>query len=257
MNMVNEKVGSYLIGAIFIAVIAIFFLVAPVGQDLGYHNFSDGNGFSYLPNTLNVLSNIPFFLVGLTGLVAMNRGGKQSLKLIDNNRLPYFFLFAGAVLVGVGSSYYHLIPNNETLVWDRIPMTIAFMGLYSVIISEFISVRLGKLAIIPLIVIGICSVLYWWFTEIDGVGDLRFYAVIQFFPVLTIPIILIFFRSKFDYVRGYWVLIATYVGAKIFETLDHQIHNLLIIISGHSIKHVLPAIGLYYLVASYKKRTAI
>ena len=30
------------------------------------------------------------------------------------------------LLTAVGSSYYHLAPDNERLFWDRLPMTIAF-----------------------------------------------------------------------------------------------------------------------------------
>jgi hypothetical protein len=256
MKIVNEKNGARLIGSIFIVVIAIFFLVDPVSQSLDYHIFSDAKGLSYLPNTLNVLSNVPFILVGIIGLIAMYKQGKRPLNILIVNKLSYLFLFLGSVLVGLGSGYYHISPSNEALVWDRIPMTIAFMGLYSIIISEFVSEKVGKLSLIPLVVIGISSVLYWRFTEIGGAGDLRFYAVVQFFPILTIPIMLIFFRPKFDHTIGYWVLISSYVGAKVFETFDYQIHGVLQVISGHSIKHVLPALGLYYLIVIYQKRVS-
>ena len=118
----------------------------------------------------------------------MYKLGKQPLNILSNNKHSYLFLFLGSILVGLGSGYYHISPNNETLVWDRIPMTVAFMALYSIIISEFVSVKAGRLLLFPLIIIGVCSVIYWQFTEVSGAGDLRFYAVVQFFPILTIPI---------------------------------------------------------------------
>ena len=252
----KQNIGIGLIITVFIAVISSFIFVDPISQNLSYHNFSDSEGFRYLPNTLNVISNIPFICVGAIGLAALFNRNKSTLNILTGNKLSYIFLFAGSVLVGFGSGYYHLNPTNESLVWDRIPMTIAFMALYSIILSEFVSPKIGKLSLIPLLVIGVFSVLYWWFSERYGVGDLRLYAVVQFFPVITIPIILLCFNPKYSHCIGYWVLILTYIGAKLFETFDYQIHNFLGVISGHSIKHVLPALGLYYLIVTYKKRVA-
>ncbi len=256
MTMRNKKTGNALIAIAFISVIVLFFVLDPIAQDLNYHNFSDRSTLLSLPNALNVLSNLPFLFVGAVGLIALRQGGKNALTIVEPLKSSYFFLFLGAALVGFGSSYYHWNPNNETLVWDRIPMTIAFMGLYSIIIAEFISEKLGKALLAPLLIVGISSVLYWSYTESQGAGDLRFYAVVQFFPMLTIPVMLIFFKSKFDNVRGYWLLMLTYLGAKLFERFDHQIHSFLGLMSGHSIKHILPAIGLYILIKAYKNRSA-
>ena len=38
----------------------------------------------------------------------------------------------------------------------------------------------------PLLLAGLGSVVYWHWTELRGVGDLRPYAAVQFFPILTI-----------------------------------------------------------------------
>jgi hypothetical protein len=37
-------------------------------------------------------------------------------------------LFAGVTLSSLGSSYFHLAPDNARLMWDRLPMTIAFIS---------------------------------------------------------------------------------------------------------------------------------
>ncbi len=257
IKIINEKNGTIIILSISIAVLIAFFMFDPIGQDNEYHNFSDTMSGMFIPNMLNVLSNIPFLMVGVLGLVALKAEGRGALKILNANYYAYLALFLGAALVGIGSGYYHLWPSNETLVWDRIPMTIAFMGLFSVIISEFISIKLGRICLIPFLCIGLASVLYWRFTEIWGEGDLRYYAVVQFFPILTIPVMLVFFKSNYSCRSGYWVLLATYVAAKLFETFDSQVHGFLGVISGHSIKHILPAMGLYYLIKVYRKREGV
>lgn len=253
-DSVKTKVGIILMVLAFVTVVIVMLLNDPISQDLSYHEFSDTSTFVLLPNTLNVISNIPFIIVGFLGLLSLLGISQSPLHILHTNKYSYFALFTGLILVGFGSGYYHLNPNNETLVWDRIPMTIAFMGLYAIIISEYISEKLGKLLLVPLLVAGICSVLYWWFSEMNGAGDLRYYAMVQFFPILTIPIILLSFNGKYSHASGYWVLILAYVGAKVFETFDYQIHQLIGGISGHSIKHVLPAFGVYYLITTYRKR---
>jgi len=246
----KERLGIGLIALVGIAVLMALGLYGPIPQDPDYHQFSDTATFFSIPNTLNVVSNLPFLLVGLFCFLAMLKDEKD--YLIDRaNRLAYLVLFLGTAMVGLGSAYYHLSPDNETLVWDRLPMTVAFMALYAIIIAEFISSAIGKRALWPLLAVGVFSVLYWVYTESQDAGDLRLYAWVQFFPVLTIPIILLTFKPEFSGVRGYWVLIACYALAKLFEHFDAEIHDLLVIVSGHSIKHILPVIGLAYLYKTY------
>jgi hypothetical protein len=50
-------------------------------------------------------------------------------SVIDGTRKAWLLLFAGVSLVSLGSAYCHWNPNDQTLVWDRVPMTIGFMGL--------------------------------------------------------------------------------------------------------------------------------
>ncbi len=254
MKSKREKYGFILIVLAGVFTLLAFLFSERVPQDIRYHGFSDTETYICIPNALNVLSNIPFLAVGILGLLSFFRNRSHSPNIVESNILAYFVLFLGTALVGVGSSYYHLWPSNETLVWDRLPMTFAFMGLYSIIVSEFISETKGKLLLLPLLCAGVFSVLYWWYTESRGVGDLRYYAVVQFFPILTIPVILLFFKSKYCSVSGYWVLLGTYVAAKLFEHFDAQIHEVLLVVSGHSIKHILPALGLFILLNKYKAK---
>jgi hypothetical protein len=42
--------------------------------------------------------------------------------------------------VALGSGYYHWRPSNSRLVWDRLPMTVGFMSLIAVVVSETVQV---------------------------------------------------------------------------------------------------------------------
>jgi len=230
------------------------FSLNPIPQALTYHHFSDQQAWLLIPNGLNVLSNIPFLVVGVWGILALHKD--SALKIIAQHKLAYYALFLGSGLVAFGSGYYHLWPDNQTLVWDRLPMTIAFMALLSIVITEFMSVSYGRMLFFPLIIIGLASVIYWYITEQNGVGDLRPYIAVQFFPMLAMPVIILCGKPRFTQVSGYWLLFLAYVIAKLLEHFDAPIHHFLGVISGHSLKHVSAAIGLYYLLRSYKTRDA-
>ena len=164
------------------------------------------------------------------------------------NPIPaYYLFFIGLILTGFGSGYYHLSPTNETLVWDRLPMAIAFMSLFSFFIYEHISERLGTWLLWPLLALGVFSVWYWIYTENQGVGDLRLYALVQFLPVLLIPLIIILFPSQRYEHKYLWYLIGFYVLAKIAEHYDDAIMEM-ISISGHTLKHIFASLtGIAYL----------
>lgn len=134
-------------------------------------------------------------------------------------------------------------------------MTIAFMAMFAIIIAEFISIQVGKALLWPLLITGVASVFYWHITELQDLGDLRFYAVIQFYPMLVMPIILLCFKSRFDHLNAYWILFASYALAKVFEHFDQAFYSILgFAMSGHSIKHIVAALGLYVLLLAYQQR---
>jgi hypothetical protein len=248
----RNRAGFVLIIATAVLAIIAVLTQDPRPQDVTYHLFADTRNIWAVPNFWNVVSNVPFAVVGVLGLYKLKSPAK--LKIIDNTNIAYGLLFFGTLAVGCGSGYYHLSPDNQTLVWDRLPMTVAFMALFSIIISEFISVRAGKALLAPLILAGVLSIVYWHFTESAGEGDLRFYALVQFYPMLVMPIIFVCFRCRFTHVEAYWWLLLTYLVAKLFEHFDAEFLDLLGVISGHSLKHVMAALGMYVLLVFYVRR---
>ena len=171
--------------------------------------------------------------------------------------------FIGVSLVAFGSAYYHYIPNNLTLVWDRIPMTIAFMALYSLVVSAFVKQESGVKLLPWLISAGVLSVIYWWLTESIGRGDLRFYALVQFLPLLLMIFIMMLFSAEGVKKWPLTAMFIWYALAKILEAFDQEVFNSLTLISGHTLKHLVSAIGglfvLFWLwkICCYKEQQSI
>lgn len=222
------------------AIIAVFMFVAPIPQDLAYHNFSDTRMLFGIDNFWNVSSNLPFLLVGVAGLYYIHR--HRDAVCVSGLETAYRVFFIGILLTAFGSGYYHLAPGNDALVWDRLPMTIGFAGLFSIIVGEFVSVQTARRLLLPLLVVGLASVEYWAWTEARGAGDLRPYAIVQFLPMLLIPVILLSYRPVTGTARYFWWMFAFYFAAKLFEQFDAAIFAVGHLISGHSLKHIAAAL---------------
>jgi len=227
--------------AIIVAAIIAIFNIDPIAQDPAYHNFADQRRLFNIANFFNVLSNVPFVIIGVMGigLVASHKatGGLAELQAM------YLTFFIGVLLTGFGSAYYHYQPDNQTLLWDRLPMTIAFMALFSAIVGEYISTRLAWKLFFPLLILGIISVVYWHVTELNGHGDLRAYVLVQFLPILLIPLILWLFESKLDNDKYIWAIVGVYTVSKLMELFDARLYGIVGSVSGHSLKHLTAAFG--------------
>jgi len=231
---------TLLLLGVALAVFVVVALLDPIPQDPAYFCFADGRSIAGISNFMNVLSNLPFLFVGMLGLRAVL---VNSETVTPATKLAWLIFFFGIALTAFGSGYFHLRPDNDSLIWDRLPMTIGFMSLVSIIISEYFSPALGKKSLFPLLLVGIGSVTYWAYTESLGAGDLRAYAVVQFLPMLGIPLIIALYKSRSDLGRYVWWMIGFYLAAKVAEYYDPQIYALGEVLSGHSIKHLVAALA--------------
>jgi hypothetical protein len=249
--MTHTQKTTLLISIIVVALVSVLFVPA-IPQDINYHQFADQRRILGTPNLFNVISNIPFMIVGYLGIQLLLKN--QTICICQDIYWAYRVFFIGVFFVGLGSGYYHLFPNNKTLIFDRLPMTVAFMAFFTIIVSEFISVPVGKLLFIPLLLLGMFSVWYWYFTEQQGAGDLRLYGLVQFVPLLLTPLIIWLFLSSFSHSHLLWYFFAAYVLAKVFEASDGIIYQYLFQISGHSIKHIIASMGCYIFYIHLKQR---
>jgi hypothetical protein len=241
-----------MIAAIVVIAIIGVFIMEPIAQDPSYHNFADQRSMINIPNFFDVISNLSFVIVGVMG-IRLIRSGRATGGLPELQTI-YMTFFTGVFLTGLGSAYYHFHPDNQTLLWDRLPMTIAFMALFSAIIGETISSRMALRLFIPLLATGIASVVYWHISELNGSGDLRAYVLVQFLPILLIPLILLLFDSRLNGKKYIWGVIGAYAVSKVMELFDAPIYSVLNVLSGHSLKHLIAAFATFIFYQALKNR---
>ena len=222
------------------ASLAALLRLPPILQDQDYHQFADVRALFGIPNVWNVISNIPFIVIGAAGLAHY----RDSTATV--------FIFFGIFLTGFGSSYYHWSPNDDTLFWDRLPMVLAFMAILANAVEERLNARAGVILLWPLLAIGVFSLLLWRWN-----GDLRLYGWVQFFPVLALPVMFLLLPPK-DTGTHYWIVAAAiYALAKVLEHFDSAIYSIGHFVSGHTLKHLAAAAACFAILRYFQTRQPI
>lgn len=231
---------TLLLAGIASAILLAAASVTPIHQPLDYHAFHDGRALLGIPNVLNVVSNLPFLIIGLLGLQWLQT---KPAALAPELRAPYTVVFAGLAATAVGSAYYHWAPDNHTLVWDRLPIAVSFMALFTAILAERVTIKAASRLLWPLAMFGALSVAYWHLVD-----DLRPYLIAQFLPVLLMPLILWLYPAHYSRGPDFLVSIGFYALAKALETVDGPLYaELGQLVSGHTLKHLAAAGGAWWI----------
>ena len=228
--------GTLALAALTVISIAAALWLPALPQPLGYHDFADHRAWFGIANFLDVASNLAFALAGAAGLVVALRARTRFELPIE--RLPYAIFFSGMLLTAGGSAFYHLAPDNARLFWDRLPMTIAFTSLLAAQVSDRISVRAGLALLVPMLIVGAGSVVYWRVTENAGAGNVVPYAVLQAYAGLALALLVWLLPSRYTRGGDVWWVLAGYAVAKVGEQFDRQMLELGHVVSGHTLKHV-------------------
>jgi hypothetical protein len=253
---ITRRTRLWVVAGLTLAVAVAILTRPPIPQSQSYNDFADQRTLLGIPNLLNAISNVPFLLVGILGLAFLWRRRASGDAFVEpSEKWPYVFFFAGAALTCFGSTYYHLKPNDDRLMWDRLPMTLSFMAFFAATIAERIDAKAGVRLLLPMVIVGVGSVLYWHLSELRTTGgDLRWYVEVQYYPMLAIPIIAFLFPSRYTHSTCIFGVLGLYVVSKVFELLDTSTFALGQIVSGHTLKHLAAAAAIYLVLWTLQKR---
>lgn len=219
-------------------------LLPALAQWQSYHDFADQRTLLGVPHALNVLSNLPFLVVGGLGLLHLVRGGIERAVA-----LPYGLFFTGALLTAFGSAWYHLEPSDATLVWDRLPIALGFAGLVAATLVDRAPRRAAPFSAL-FAGVALATVLGW-----SWGGNLLPYVVMQASFVAAALFATARVASTFTHARWLYGAALLYGAAIACEKFDKPIDAWLDgVVSGHTLKHLLAALALYVVYAMLRRR---
>lgn len=224
----------------------------PIAQPAGYHDFADQTIAFGIPHAADVLSNLGFALIAVWGWIGLAPAKRH--PDMRSGWAGYGLFLIGLFLTALGSSWYHLAPDNASLVWDRLPIALACGGLLAGVWSDVQRKESRDLAA-WLALAAIASVGWWYFTELSGQGDLRAYLLLQALPILLIPLWQWTYKLPGADRLAFGAALALYVIAKFAELGDHEIAATLGAVTGHTLKHLLATGAAALIVARLVRRT--
>lgn len=222
------------------ALLVVDHFSAPLPQDPAYHAFADSRALFGIANFADVVSNLAILIPAMIGLIQVQARDAQACFGSAFERAFATLFFLALVTIGFGSSWYHLAPDNDRLLLDRLPIALAFTSLIAWLIAERSWLRKpAALALLPWIALGPACVLWWYIGETAGAGDLRPYLVLYAFAFL-VPPLLMRMPSQYNRRSDYWAAYLAFVLGMLCDRFDHEIFELLGgMLSGHTLKHLL------------------
>lgn len=241
-----DQVPLLLLPCYVLALVIAFIVLPALPQDPAYHRFAEDRHWLGIPNFPDVASNLAILLPAVAGLILVNRCApvRGSFRTSFERALATT-CFAALVLTAIGSTWYHLAPDNTRLFWDRLPLGLAFTTLPALLIAERLALsRWGRLMILLWVLAGPTAVVWWYLGELGGRGDLRPYFMLHAFLFLLSPALLAL-RSPYTRSALYAVAYVVFMLAMAGDRLDQAIFDFTRgLVSGHTLKHLLTGLAI-------------
>jgi len=221
-------------------------LMHPVINGPTFHQYADVRPWFGIPNAGDVLSNLPFVVIGIAGLLAAR-------KVVGISRGLVALFFAGVLGIGLGSGAYHAFPFDATLAFDWLPIVLALAWLSALLLADRVDPLAGKVAALVLPLAAAASIGWWWLGGgTTAGGDMRWYAFIQLLFVVLVPVILMLYpRGRLD--RTNLLLgVGCFVAARLVHSADETVLQITGV-SGHTFKHLVAALAAYFVLRAVRR----
>lgn len=223
-----------------------------VPQAARYHDFADQRVMAGLHNAMDVLSNLPFLIIGLLGYwLAVWRA--PGVVKASGARLWLTLVFGGLVATAIGSGYYHLAPSDWRVFWDRMGMVPVFAGVLGLAVQSLMPQRAAVIATAMVLLGGPVALWVWLQT-----GQLLPWALLQGGGMLLLGVLAVWqWRKPVAAPHIQWPLaavVAWYVLAKLLELGDATIWAASAqMVAGHGLKHIAAAMALVPLLQTVQR----
>jgi hypothetical protein len=205
------------------------------------HPFVDARTLLGIPNAMDVLTNIPLALTGLCGLLAL-----RGRTLSATTQQAAWVFFAGLLVTGFGSAWYHWAPDATGLVWDRLGMAITFAGALALAVAERVGQAPARQTLCVLLPLALLSAILP-----ASNGNVLPWAAVQFGGMAMIVWLALQRPAVGAMGIRLGALIGLYALAKALELGDEAVFQASAqTISGHSLKHLTAALAAFAVLGS-------
>lgn len=231
------------------ALLSLAVALPPMAQPAHLHDFADQRLLWGIPCAFDVLSNLPFAIAGVLGLLALRRLPADGVP--PPQRAAAALFFAGLLVTAAGSAWYHLSPDDPGLAIDRAAMAVAFAGLLGLLAATRVSDRAGWGLSCALLVLGPASAWTWYAS-----GNVVPWAVVQFGGIALVLLVLAVTRPLPGALHVRWAMVLlAYGAAKLLEVNDLPVFEASgELLSGHTLKHVVAAFAAWPVIAAVAAR---
>jgi hypothetical protein len=222
---------------VFMALLALAIFGPPLAQPAHYHDFADQRTLGGMPHAMDVVSNLPFAMVGVVGLYCLWAVPPRTVSNVQRAMAVLFFI--GLLLTAAGSSWYHWQPDDAGLAIDRNGMAVSFAGLLGLAVAGRVSERAGAALGLAVLLLAPFSIRSW-----SSSGNVLPWAVLQFGAAVLLAWLALL-RPRYWALDIRWMMvIAAYAAAKLLEMHDHEVYRLTDeLVSGHTLKHLVAALS--------------
>lgn len=245
-NPLLARIVPWLLLPLYVCITAIVVeFTAPIVQAPAHHAFADTRALLGIPNFADVASNLAILLPALAGFSQVCCHKAHARFGSGFSRAFAWVFFASLIIVGTGSTWYHLAPDDHRLLFDRLPIALAFTSLIGWLLAERTWLRpAGAAMLLPWVLAGPAAVVWWYAGVAEGGGDLRPYLVLYAFA-FVVPPLLMRLPSPYNRRGAWWTAYLAFVAGMVCDRLDHQIFALLGgLVSGHTLKHLLMGVAI-------------
>ncbi|MCW7542041.1 hypothetical protein OOT46_30045 [Aquabacterium sp. A7-Y] len=216
---------------------ALSCVLPPVAQPQAYHHFAAAVAAGPVEDLWNVLSNLAFVAVAAAGMLQLKRLERtEAAAGRSGQHRVAWTLAVSLALTGIGSAWYHAHPDDLSLVWDRLPMTLSFAAVVALALDR-------RDSLLPLAMFGVASVVYWSVS-----GNLTPYLALQGGAVLLLAVLACRPQRWFPALP----VVAWYGLAKALEHFDAALAPLTDgLVAGHPLKHLAAAIAGWLVLKAY------
>jgi hypothetical protein len=227
--------------------------VLVLALDISPYEFACDGAHAGIPHFWNVLTNVPFVLLGLWQLWRIRRLRAAGTSVSFN----WTGLWLSTIGIGLGSGAYHWLLTPLGLALDRL----AIAALIAFLLAHAADVTLGwgpsRRGSTLLLAACLSTVVLWMLG-----GTAWVYGALQ--ALGAVAVLAAFVRADLRARRGgaalpisprpLYLFTACYGLAKVCEILDQQVCDLTGWIGGHPLKHLWAALGLLFLSALMGQR---